>query len=354
VTGTSIRRGRGGLARYTYRVRRWWCTALLGFACGRALPGPPTTPLLDHRRAGELPVDVARLAAAAEAAPADVEAQRAAGMAHLRATLAGDLRQRDAAERFLSRALDLAPDATETARVLARLLNLRSSELDFARVPAQLELYDRVQPGEVDIEAPIDAFAIDCFRRAARAMLDYDRGRLLSALVGVRALERRMAERVERSPLDVDAHTMAATYALGFLAVLPFGDRRRLAQTAEHLEVQQAHWDRLAPGARDESVAPNVRAVWSFVRAEVSTALGDTARARPAYRAVIEQENRHSEPSRQLAAAARERLGRLEDYSGRAELVPVWPAGAAGCIACHATNAAIPTEGRFLLRGVAQ
>jgi hypothetical protein len=180
-------------------------------------------------------------------------------------------------------------------------------------------------------------------------MRDYDEGHELAAYVRVARLERRLEVRLRHHPDEIDTHAMAGNYALGFAGAIPWGRRERLERATEYLRVQQARWDELSPGARAEYMAPNVRAVWAFMLAEALTAAGDVEGARPHYKRVIESERPDSLPAVTLAEASRERLARLQAYAGRSELLPVWPAGPASCMACHSESARLPTDGLFVL-----
>lgn len=318
-------------------------------ACGRSLQAPAAVALVDHREDGRssgLPA----LRARADGHPSDHEAQFDAGMGHLWSTLEGNLAHREAAEHYLERAWRRDPGAQPIAPVLARFLNLRSTALDFSRLDLQIELYESIVDSPVDpASAGREDFTFDCFLEAARAMRAYDEGHTLAASVRVARLERRLEARLQSHPNEVDTHAMAGNYALGFAGSLPFGKRARLARAVTHLRVQQARWDELSPGARAEYVAPNVRVVWAFMLAEALTASGEVDEARGHYERVVEQARADSLPAIALADASRERLARLAAYAGREELLPVWPAGPASCMACHSERARLPTDGLFVL-----
>lgn len=320
---------------------------LLIAGCTPKLDAPPRVAVEDHTGRG---ADLSAARLHAEAAPTEFDAQFAAGMLHVQATLAGDLRQREAAELYLERAWRLDPDAQPTARILGRFLNMRSATLDFDRVDLQVELYESMQAQPVDVEgADLEAFTSDCFLEAARAMQSYRDGHALAAYGRVARLERRVERRLAHHPDEIDTHAMAGNYALNFAGILPVGRRQRLARAIGHLEAQQERWDELTVRARDEQVAPNVRTVWRFMLAEASLAADQPERARVHYEAIAEGSTVASSPRQQLAAVASERLTRLPDYAGREELLPVWPTGAVGCMACHSTTARLPTDGLFVL-----
>lgn len=227
---------------------------------------------------------------------------------------------------------------------------MRSTALDFSRVDLQVELYESLHSEGVDpVEAQLHEFTTDCFLEVARAIEAYEGGEVLTAYRRVARLEHRLERRLRHHPEDIDTHAMAGNYALAFAGILPIGKERRLGRAIEHLEIQQTHWSELTPGARNENVAPNVRAVWTFMLAETLTAAGETERAKVHYDAVIDDDGRNSLARDQLARVSRERLSQLENYAGRDELLPVWPSGPAGCLACHSRHATLPTEGLFTL-----
>lgn len=317
--------------------------------CGRSLQAPAAVELVDHRRVAASPA-LAQARVRADRSPDDFELSFDAGMGHMWSTLEGNLEHRDLAEQYLERAWRADPAAQPIARVLARFLNMRSTALDLSRIDLQIELYESVVSAPADpIEAGRDEFMFDCFLEAARAMRDYEEGHELAAYVRVTRLERRLAARLRHHPDEIDTHAMAGNYALGFAGALPWGKRQRLARGIEHLRVQQARWEELSPGARAEYMAPNVREVWTFMLAEALTAKGEIDEARVHYARVVEAERVGSPPRIALADASRERLSRLPEYAGRAELLPVWPAGPASCMACHSETARLPTDGLFVL-----
>ena len=70
-------------------------------------------------------------------------AQRAAGRAHLRATLSGHLQYPESAEYDLAQALEHRPNNQHIATTLARLLNMRSTVMDLSKAELQRDLYQR-------------------------------------------------------------------------------------------------------------------------------------------------------------------------------------------------------------------
>ena len=299
--------------------------------------------------------ELGELSAAAEAAPELLELQWRAGMAHLRASLRGQLEQRDAAERYLERAwrLDPASEQVPAARVLARYLNMRSSMLDSSKLELQMQLYaELIAQAEREGEEA-EVFKYRSFARAGRALARYDQGQTLAALRELRALERSMATRAKSHPEDIDSCAMAGNFELTFAGVIPVGAQRRLAAGVDYLETQQDHWDELSPRARSQAIAPNVRSVFGLLLAEGLLAHGDVEAAAARYEQLITLDDQpDTVPRRQLRALAEHRMSALEAYAGARELLPLWPAGVTGCVACHARETTLPTDELFLLPGV--
>src|SRR5690606_22922138 len=131
-----------------------------GAACVTRLDPPPSRTAVQFTD-GRTLVDLDALAAArarADAAPRDLGAQWSAGMAHVHATLAGHLEQRDDAERYLERAwaIDPAGERVNAAKVLARFLNMRSSVLDLRRLDLQIALYESLLDPEQVALGPVE------------------------------------------------------------------------------------------------------------------------------------------------------------------------------------------------------
>ncbi|KIG17916.1 hypothetical protein DB30_02344 [Enhygromyxa salina] len=294
-----------------------------------------------------------RLRAAADVSPEQLEPQWRAGMAHLRASLQGHVDQREHAERYLERAWLLDPEAKRVpaARVLARLLNMRSSVLDLSKLDLQLRLYAALV--EQTSATKAEAFAFTCFAAAATALQRYAQGHTLAALRELEALERAMRARTRQHPDDIDAHAMAGNFELTFAGVIPVGVEQRLTRGIDYLEVQQDHWDQLSPRARNTGVAPNVRSVFALFLAEGLLAHGDVEAAAGRYAQILEFEDQaDTGPRRQIVSLAQHRLANLETYAGARELLPPWPAGVTGCVACHSREATLPTDDLYLVPGV--
>lgn len=324
-------------------------------SCALRLDAPPPRAAEEFTE-GRALVDLELLAerrAAADADPDHLEAQWKAGMAHLRASLQGHVDQRDHAERYLERAWRLDPEGERVpaARVLARFLNMRSSVLDVDKIGLQIELYESLlRRGEGEAGADPRAFHYASFIASARALARFAEGEELAALRRVEALEREMWAHLREHPDDVDTHAMAGNFELTFAGVVPVGRRRRLAEGVEHLAVQQDRWAELSPRARSTTIAPNVRSVFLLYLAEGLLAAGEREAAAARYRQLIDLDDQpDTAPRRQLVALAEHRLAKLDAYAGELELLPPWPAGVTGCVACHAREAALPTDDLYLV-----
>jgi hypothetical protein len=337
---------------------------MVSSACVGRLEAPPsrTTEQFTQGRALFDLAKLERLRAAADAAPEQLDHQWRAGLAHVRASLQGHVDQRDHAERYLERASLLDPHAERVpaARVLARFLNMRSSVLDLTKLDLQIQLYDTLLVAHAAAREPgrphdmaADAFAFWSFAAAAKALERYAQGETLAALRELEALERAMRARVSAQPEDIDACAMAGNFELTFAGVIPVGVERRLTRGIGYLEVQQDHWDQLSPRARNTGIAPNVRSVFALFLAEALLAHGDVEAAGDRYAQLLALEDQaDTAPRRQIVELAEHRLANLRAYAGAHELLPPWPAGVTGCVACHSREAALPIDDLHLLPGV--
>jgi tetratricopeptide (TPR) repeat protein len=340
-------------------MRRWaTATTLLVAACvGQLDPPPPRA--AEQFTQGRALVDLDALAVArerADAAPDDIDAQWSAGMAHARASLQGHVELRDHAERYLERAwlLDPHADQVPAAQVLARFLNIRTSVLDLARLELQIALYESLIEPEQRERGPVtmaaEQFHFASFAAAAEALQTYDQGRTLAALRRLNRLERDMKRRAAAHPDDIDSCAMAGNFELTFAGVIPVGVERRLARGVDYLATQQDHWEQLSPRARSTAIAPNVRSVFALFLAEGLLARGDEDDAARRYRELIELEDQpDTAPRRQIVALAQHRLEHLDAYAGDRALLPPWPSGVTGCVACHSREATLPTDDLYLL-----
>jgi tetratricopeptide (TPR) repeat protein len=330
-------------------------------SCLRGLEPPPLRTAEQFTAGRELSDldELARLRAEAERDPTRLEAQWQAGMAHVRATLHGHVGERDHAERYLERAWRLDPQAKQVpaARVLARFLNMRSSVLDVSKLDLQIELYaslldtDATASREHDVDAKQFRFA--SFAAAAEALDRYADGDTIAALRKLAALERSMHSRTREQPEDIDASAMAGNFELTFAGMIPVGVDKRLRRGVAYLETQQDHWQQLSPPARNTGVAPNVRSVFALYLAEALLAANEVDAAARRYQQILSLPDQpETAPREQIVAVARHRLANLDAYAGALELLPPWPAGITGCVACHSREASLPIDDLYLLPGV--
>jgi tetratricopeptide (TPR) repeat protein len=328
----------------------------IGSCMGSLDPPPPRTAeqFTAGRELSDLD-ELARLRALAEREPAQLDAQWQAGMAHVRATLHGHLDQRDHAEHYLERAWRLDPTAEKVpaARVLARFLNMRSSVLDLAKLDLQIELYRSLLDANSGAELDARAFHFECFAAAAEALDRYAEGDTLVALRKLAALERAMQVRTRERPDDIDTSAMAGNFELTFAGMIPVGVDKRLRRGVAYLETQQDHWQQLSPPARNTGVAPNVRSVFALYLAEGLLAAGEVEAAAERYEQILSfSDQPETVPREQILAVARHRLANLDSYAGSLELLPPWPAGVTGCVACHSREASLPVDDLHVAPGL--
>lgn len=334
------------------------CSAtLIVIACVGTLDPPPSR-TADQFTQGRALVDLEaleRTRARADAQPDALELQWQAGMDHVRASLQGHVELRDHAERYLERAWQLDPrgERVPAAKVLARFLNMRSAVLDLDKLELQIALYESlIEPDQRERgPARMDAeqFHFASFVAAAEALRVYEEGRSVAALRRLNALERAMAVRSEQHPDDIDSCAMAGNFELTFAGVVPVGVERRLERGVDYLEIQQDHWEQLSPRARSTAIAPNVRSVFALFLAEGLLARGEVDEADRRYRELLDLDVPDTAPRRQIVALAQHRLAHLHDYAGTRELLPPWPSGVTGCVACHSREASLPTDDLYLL-----
>lgn len=335
-------------------LRTIMVTLALASACVTRLDAPPPRSA-EHFTRGRTLIDLdelERLRSAAEAEPTHLATQWQAGMAHLRASLRGHVELRDHAERYLERAWRLDPhgESVPAARVLARYLNMRSSVMDVAKLDLQIELYRSLLDAQPERDA--DHFHVASFVDAAEALAAYAAGDTLAALRKLDSLERRMAARIRERPEDIDTCAMAGNFELTFAGLIPVGVNKRLRRGVAYLEVQQDNWTQLSPRARSTGIAPNVRSVFALYLAEGLLAAGEREAAAARYEQLLRFEDvPDTTPRRQIVALANHRLANLDAYVGARELLPPWPAGVSGCVACHATEASLPVDDLHLLPG---
>ncbi|MEE9381852.1 MAG: hypothetical protein V3V08_00360 [Nannocystaceae bacterium] len=323
---------------------------LLSAACsiGSNLPHAPRPEDFEHPDAIDVrAIDI--LSAKADASPANVDSQFAAGMAHVHAVLKGHIRSQDQAEHYLERAFRLDPNAYPTARVLGRFLNMRNSVLDTSKIELQLELYRSLQHRgsdrpTFDIEdlSTLD-FHTSSFLAANAALLDFGEGRKFVAWRKIRHLERDLRARTLAHPDEIDSFALAGTFVSTFAAALPLGRRRRARAAAAYFEAQQNRWHDMSPNAQDTPWAPNTRSVFMLALAETQLYLNFVDQARATYERLLALDATPTAVRGQLLVVARHRLDHLQRYAGRPALLPPWPNGATSCVACHARHTLLPT-----------
>lgn len=309
---------------------------MLGSCSVAAPPGSDQGAVRPPPARGQVALD--RVVARADARPRDVLAQRVAGDASMLAALRGDLRQRERAEHYLERAYRLDPAHVSTARSLGRFLNMRASAFDFTKLDLQAEVYAGLAQHPSISEQ--QRFVYACFHDATRALDDYRKGRELAALRRIRRLERDLDRHLGDHPDDIDAHAMAGNYAVTFAGAIPVSQPKRLDRAIEHLEIQQQRWHELTVRAAGSVRSPNTRAVFTFMLAESLMARGRADAALPYYRRLARADPGLTNlPAHRIALAARDRLDHPSAYQGDRGLLPIWPGGVAGCVACHSTTA---------------
>jgi hypothetical protein len=332
-------------------------TLLGSSSCVRSLDPPPLRTAEQFTGGRELSDldELARLREAAERDPTSLDAQWQAAMAHVRATLHGHVDERDHAERYLERAwrLDPAAEKVPAARILARFLNMRSSVLDVAKLDLQLELYRALLDADTTADLGAKQFRFASFAAAAEALERYAEGDTLAALRKLAALERSMHLRTREQPEDIDASAMAGNFELTFAGMIPVGVDKRLRRGVAYLETQQDHWQQLSPPARNTGVAPNVRSVFALYLAEGLLAAGEVEAAATRYQEILDfRDQPETAPREQILAVARHRLANLDAYAGTLELLPPWPAGVTGCVACHSREASLPIDDLHVAPGL--
>ncbi len=224
----------------------------------------------------------------------------------------------------------------QSARTLARLLNLPLSEGDLRYAWLQRELYAQLAEGPH--RDATDATIDRSFLAASTAATHYQEGHPLRALRGMRNLERDLDVAIASSG-DVDLHAMLGNYAHQAGGLLAWGRTRRAAIAVEHLGVVVQQFDDLSPDARGLTLGiPGVEAVFALWYAERLDAQGNDEDAQAAYAHVLDVIARSEQTPAlaRVAAVARNAASSTEAHRPQDDL---WPQGYDACIACHARTA---------------
>ena len=326
-----------------------------GLALGCGGPAPATSAPPRHIDPHLTEAQIQRLdalATAADAAPGDVAARRASGMAHLRLALAGVLRLQPRAEADLEAAFALRPDDTELTRALGRFYNLRAVAGDRSKAAAQVDVY-AAHLGDVRVPdmsmAQLTAWS---FSRLGAILELRGRGNLLGALSAVEEVEDVLEARVAEHPGDIELHALAGNFAFFFAGNVPFDRRDRVRRAVGHFEIVRARWDELRRGARHPEHCPNTRENFMFELAEGYLALGDVEAARPIHEELTRIREPYTRPKEQIAFVSADRLRHASEYAGRMELMPPWPSDAGNCVVCHSWTADVPMDSLYAIEPI--
>jgi tetratricopeptide (TPR) repeat protein len=324
---------------------------LLSLGC-RGEPAPSTPIAAPARHDAELDRAqaqwLAELARAADEHPDDKVARKRSGLAHMRWCLSGVLSLRDRAERDLEAAFALDPADRDVTRALGRFYNLRAVAGDSSKAERQVEVY-RAHLGDTPVEQmSANEFVAWSFSQLGEILAARNRGRLLEALRIIDALEQRLAERVAAAPDDIEMRALAGNFAFFFAGNVPLQRRRRVEQAVAHFEVLRARWDEVRAGARDGRHCPNTRENFMFELAEGYLVLEQTERAAEIYRELGDLRPPVTRAKERIAQVAAERLGGLDHYAGRMELMPPWPSDVGNCVVCHAYTSDVPLTSLYV------
>lgn len=243
--------------------------------------------------------------------------------------------QRDAFDDAVA-GLHARREHPQSARTLARLLNLPLSEGDLRYAWLQRELYAELAAGPHADET--DATIDRSFLAASTAALHYQEGHPLRALRGMRTLERSLDDAIKATG-DVDLHAMLGNYAHQAGGLLAWGRARRGDLAVEHLGVVVERFDDLSPDARGLTLGiPGVEATFALWYAERLAIEGADDDAVAAYAHVVDVVERSEQTPAllRIASVARDAMD-----TGRAPGPDkgLWPQGYDACIACHARTA---------------
>ncbi len=339
-----------------HRIAWGWVAALMLLGC-RASPEsvrrPPEQSLRrDLALTDEQAAYLARLAAAADAAPDDAAARKASGLAHMRFTLSGVVSLRERAELDLEAALQLDREDRELARALGRFYNMRAVERDGSKAAAQIDAY-RAYLGDVAVDdMRSEQFVAYAFSQLGHILELRDRGRVLAAYGAARELEQQLRARTTADPDDIELWAVAGNFSFFFAGNIPSGKRDRVRDAVGYFTHLRARWGQLRAGARDPEQCPNTYENFMFELAEGHGTLGQLAEARPIYQELVVVREPITRPKQQIAYVAAERLRNLERYSGKLELMPPWPSDVGNCVVCHAYTSDVPLNTLYTLEPV--
>lgn len=292
-----------------------------------------------------------QLASHAEANPQDFDALKAAGMAHMWATLAGDLQHRDRAEHWLEAAFEHNATDVELNRSLGRFYNLRGVAGNDDKAEWQVRAYRALLGDDFDTPPTRPAmFVAWSFMKLGEVLTARKRGNLFAALATVKQLEAELATRTQEHPNDIEMFALAGNFSFFFAGNIPTDKKRRVQEAVTYFEVVRDRWQEMRAGARNTEHCPNTYENFMFELAEGYTVLGQLDDARPLYEQLGQATTDDTLPRQQIALVSQERLQNLEAYSGSMALMPPWPSDEANCVVCHSYRQTISTKSLHTLQ----
>lgn len=309
--------------------------ALVLAACKPSVTKRPpevATPVASPQDQGLL----AELAARAEANPQDFDALEAAGMAHMWATLSGDLEHRDNAEAWLEAAFEQDENDVGLNRSLGRFYNLRGVAGDDSKAQWQVRVYSALLGDDLDSPPARPAmFVAWSFMKLGEVLTQREQGKLFAALATVKELEAALADRTQTHPDDIEMFVLAGNFSFFFAGNIPTDKKRRVQEAVAYFEVVRDRWSEMRAGARNTEHCPNTYENFMFELAEGYTVLGQTEDAQAIYRSLSQSSEVDTLPRQQIAMVSQDRLDHLDAYEGSMALMPPWPSDEANCVVCH-------------------